>query len=124
MARRIGAAVAGQPIALTVDGAGQLAGPDTGEAHLAITALQPRENAPLDHYLVEASMLPSHLHATISVAEGAHGLIAGLAQLPDLGAIAIGGTIIGSDTRPSAASGMYIATSSSVFGAGASVFNA
>ncbi len=91
----IGAAVAGQPIALTVDGAGQLAGPDTGEAHLAITALQPRENAPLDHYLVEASMVPSHLHATISIAEGAHGLLAGLAQLPDIGAIAIAGSVDG-----------------------------
>ncbi len=91
----IGAAVAGQPIALAVDGAGQIVGPDNGEVHLAITALQPRENAPLDHYLVEASMAPSHLHATISVAEGAHGLIAGLAQLPDLGAIAVAGSVDG-----------------------------
>ncbi|HEX3992593.1 MAG TPA: translocation/assembly module TamB domain-containing protein [Acetobacteraceae bacterium] len=91
----IGPKVAGQPIALAVDGAGQIVGPDNGEVHLAITALQPRENAPLDHYLVEASMVPSHLHATISVAEGAHGLIAGLAQLPDLGAIAIAGSVDG-----------------------------
>lgn len=91
----IGAAVAGQPIALAVEGAGQLTAPDTGEAHLAITALQPHDNAPLDHYLIEASMLPSHLHATLSVAEAAHGLIAGLAKLPDIGSISVGATVDG-----------------------------
>ncbi len=85
----IGAAIAGQPIILAVDGAGEAIAADTGEAHLAITALQPRETAPLDHYLLEASMTPEHLHATVSVAEAAHGLIAGLAKLPDLGAIAV-----------------------------------
>jgi translocation and assembly module TamB len=91
----VGAAVAGQPIALAVDGAGQIVAPDNGEAHLAITALRRRENAPLDHYLVEVSMVPVHLHATVSVAEGAHGLLAGLAHLPDLGAIAIAGSVDG-----------------------------
>jgi len=91
----ISAGVAGQPISLAVDGAGQLAGPDTGEAHLAVTALQRRETAPLDHYLVEVSMMPSHLHATLSIAESAHGLIAGLAKLPDIGPISVGGSIDG-----------------------------
>jgi translocation and assembly module TamB len=91
----IGPAVAGQPIDLALDGAGQVTAPDTGEAHLAITALQARDSAPLDHYSLEASMTPAHLHATVSIAEAAHGLLAGLAQLPDIGAIAIGGSVDG-----------------------------
>src|SRR4029079_17911809 len=91
----IGAEVAGQPIALAVDGAGQITASDAGEVHLAVTALQPRENAPLDHYLVEMSMVPSRMHATVSIAEGAHGLIAGLAQLPDIGAISVAASVDG-----------------------------
>jgi translocation and assembly module TamB len=91
----IGAAVAGQPVSLTVDGAGQVAGPETGEVHLAVTALQTRGDAPLDHYLLEVSMAPSHLHATVSIAESAHGLIAGLAQLPDIGTISARGSVDG-----------------------------
>lgn len=91
----IGPAVAGQPIVLAVDGAGEMVAPDTGEAHLAVTALQPRNASPLDHYLVEAAMTPSHLHATLSIAESPHGLIAGLAKLPDLGAIAVTGSVDG-----------------------------
>ena len=85
----IGPAVAGQPITAALQGAGEIAGRASGEAHLAITALTQRGGAPLDHYLVELSMDPARLHATLSVSESAHGLIAGLAGLPDLGSIAI-----------------------------------
>jgi len=91
----IAPAIAGRPIALAVDGAGEIAARDTGEAHLSVAALQPRADAPLDHYLIEISIDPAHLHATLSVAEAAHGLIAGLAQLPDLGAIALTASIDG-----------------------------
>ena len=100
----IGAAVAGQPVTLAVAGAGEILAPDTGEAHLAVTAPRPsdgapldhsRDGGPLDHYSVELSMNPARLHAALSVAERPRGLIAGLARLPDLGAIAIGASVDG-----------------------------
>jgi translocation and assembly module TamB len=81
--------VAGQPIAVAVQGAGEVLARDTGDAHLAITALTPRGGAPPDHYLLAMSVDPAHLHATLNVEESPRGLISELAGLPDLGSITI-----------------------------------
>ncbi len=97
-----GAAIAGQSVALAIGGSGKIALPDTGDAQLTVTSLEPREGSnrpggagqdadhpPPDRYTVELSMDPSRLHATLAVTEGAKGLIAGIAGLPDLGAITV-----------------------------------
>ncbi len=85
----IAPAVAGQPILVAVQGAGEIVARDTGQAHLAVTALTPRGGAAPDHYLVEMSMDPARLHATLNVEESRHGLISRLAGLPDLGSITV-----------------------------------
>ncbi|MGD0429912.1 MAG: hypothetical protein ABSA58_02365, partial [Acetobacteraceae bacterium] len=76
----VDAAVTGRPIDLTVEGSGDLAGPETGAAH---------DRQVQDHYTVEASMDASHLHATLDVSEAPKGLISSFVQLPDLGAVTI-----------------------------------
>jgi translocation and assembly module TamB len=103
----IAAAVAGRLITLAVDGSGQLTGPENGDAHLTITALDSggvpargpvegaAEGGAPDHYIVDASIDPAQVHATVSVAERSGGLISDLAGLPDLGSVAIAGTVDG-----------------------------
>ena len=114
----VASAVAGRPLVLTVAGSGAFAAPDTGEAHLAVIALAPADRAPAeaapngttakgattkgttvegaaaehgvpDHYVAEVAMYGARVHASLSVVEGPKGLLAGLANLPDLGAIGI-----------------------------------
>ena len=87
----VDAAVTGRAIDLTVEGSGDLAGPETGAAHLVITTIASAapDRQAQDHYMVEASMDASHLHATLDVSEAPKGLISGFAQLPDLGAVTI-----------------------------------
>ena len=86
-------AVAGRPLALSVAGSGALAAPDTGEAHLAITALAPAagpaEHPVPDHYEAELAMYGGRVHASLSIAEAPRGMLSGLANLPDLGPIAV-----------------------------------
>jgi translocation and assembly module TamB len=78
--------VAGQALLLSADGSAAFTASDTGEVHLAITSLAPHEGSPnLDRYTLALSMDVSRLQGTLQVAEGAKGLIAGLAGLPDLG---------------------------------------
>ncbi len=92
----IGPAVAGQPITLTVAGSARVADARDGVAHLSITVPE-ATGAPSsdgidrskDLYLVDATLDSTRLHATLTVAEAPHGLIAGLAGLPDLGWLAI-----------------------------------
>lgn len=91
----LGPAVAGRPVTLAIEGTGEIVAPDTGEAHLAVTASRPADGSPLDHYLLEVSINPAHLRATLSVEESGHGLIAGLGRLPDLGAISIAASVDG-----------------------------
>ena len=47
------------------------------------------------HSIITLSNYRSHIHADLDVAEGARGLLTGLAQLPDLGAITIGASADG-----------------------------
>ena len=93
----VDAAVTGRPIDLTVEGSGDLAGPETGAAHLAITTLARAapDRQVQDHYTVEASMDASHLHATLDVSEAPKGLISSFVQLPDLGAVTINASVDG-----------------------------
>jgi len=89
----IGEAVAGRPIVLTLAGSGDLVASDIGTARLTVTSLEPRE-AP-DRYTLDLAMDRSHLHATLDASEAAKGLLAGLAQLPDLGAVKINASVDG-----------------------------
>jgi translocation and assembly module TamB len=91
----IAAAVSGRPMTLAVDGSARIAGPGTGNGNVTITAPGPADGGPPDHYVVDATVDPSQVHATISVAERPNGLISGLAGLPDLGAVAISATVEG-----------------------------
>jgi translocation and assembly module TamB len=96
----IAAPVAGRPIALTVAGSGSLTASDKGEAHLAVTALPPGDaagEAPQipDHYVAELAMYDSRLHASLAIVEAPRGLLAGLAQLPDLGPIGVAASVDG-----------------------------
>jgi translocation and assembly module TamB len=87
----IGPEVAGYPAVVTVDGSGEIEAQDTGAARLAITSGVHDQ----DHYDIEASVDPSRIHAVLTVAEAARGLLAGLVQLPELGATAIRASIDG-----------------------------
>jgi translocation and assembly module TamB len=93
----IAAAVAGRPITLAVGGNARLTGAENGDAHLAITALDdaPGQAGTADHYVIDATVDPAQMHATMSVEERSGGLISGLAGLPDLGSVTIAGTIEG-----------------------------
>ena len=95
---------ASQTLALTVEGSADLTAPDAGRVELTLHALDTlREDVPAtlgaarggDRYTIEASFDPGHLRATLEAREGARGLLAGLAGLPDLGGITILGAIDG-----------------------------
>jgi translocation and assembly module TamB len=87
---QIGAAVAGQTVLLSATGSGAL--DSTTDAHGSLTVHR------LDgagQYSLDGSITAQNLQATIKAAEPAHGLISGLAGLPDLGPVAIDATLDG-----------------------------
>ncbi|HXT79296.1 MAG TPA: translocation/assembly module TamB domain-containing protein [Acetobacteraceae bacterium] len=89
----IGQPVAGQAVALAIDGSAQVRTLTTGSARIEAHRLDGQGT-----YALDAEIDPAHMHATIKADEPPHGLIAGLATLPDLGALAIDATIDGPRT--------------------------
>jgi translocation and assembly module TamB len=83
-------AVAGLPAALAANGEAHLTAATAGRGMLAITRL----DAP-GSYTVEGDIAPARMVAQLSLQEPAHGLIAGAAALPDLGALAVNASIAG-----------------------------
>ena len=86
----IGAAVAGQNMLLSAAGSGGLDSTTDAHGRLAVHRLDGA-----GRYDLDGSINAQRLRATIKVAEPAHGLISGLAGLPDLGAVAIDATLDG-----------------------------
>jgi translocation and assembly module TamB len=88
-------AVAGHPVTLTAEGSGEVTGPDSGSAHLVVATLPTSQGTIPDRYTIDAALDPARLHAALAVAEGADGLLAGFAGLPDLGPLTIDATVDG-----------------------------
>ena len=86
----LGAALAGAPIALRLDGSLALASLEQGSADLVLRTVA--EDA---RYAVKGSVSPIRIDASVTVREPPKGLISGLAGLPALGAIALDGTLAG-----------------------------
>jgi translocation and assembly module TamB len=88
-AMRVGRLEVGQSV-LGVDGSATLIGTETGQLHLAVRGLDDGATYSLDGNIGAGGI---ELHAT--VAEPAHGLLSRLADLPDLGAIALDANVNG-----------------------------
>jgi translocation and assembly module TamB len=86
----IGAPVAGVAATLELDGSARLPALTEGTAHLAVTRL----DSP-GQYTVNGQVTSTAIQATIKANEPAKGLISEAAHLPDLGAIAIEGSVNG-----------------------------
>jgi translocation and assembly module TamB len=86
----LAAAVAGLPCALSLEGTGRLDSPSTGQVTLTIARLDTA-----GHYQLTASVDAARLHVRAELEEPPHGLIAGVAGLPELGAISIDATLDG-----------------------------
>ncbi len=87
---QIGAAVAGQAFLLSAAGAGALDTATTGHGKLSVNRLDGG-----GQYSLDGSIDAQRLQATIKAQEPAHGLISGLAGLPELGPVAIDATLNG-----------------------------
>jgi translocation and assembly module TamB len=87
---QIAAAVAGRDYMLSAAGAGILNSYTAGRGNLTV-----RQRDGQGQYSLAGSIDPQHLHATIKAAEPAHGLLSGLANLPELGPVAIDATLDG-----------------------------
>jgi translocation and assembly module TamB len=88
------ASVAGQPLALTLRGAGSIGAADSATGHLVLTEL-PAGGQTAASYTLEAAITPAHWRASLAIIEGAHGLIAGLAGVPDLGPMMLTASVDG-----------------------------
>ncbi len=86
----LGPALAGKAVALGLDGSLALASLQQGDADLTLRNLDDAGT-----YRVKGAVDPARIAATIVAREPAHGLISGLAGLPDLGAIALDATLDG-----------------------------
>jgi translocation and assembly module TamB len=80
----VAAAVAQHPVSLSVEGAGELDTLEQGHVRLAAQRLDGAGT-----YDVTGRLDPARIQATVQVREPPHGLIAGLANVPEVGAIAI-----------------------------------
>ncbi len=80
----IAAAVVGTAAAIALDGAAEMSAPDTFQATLQVRRLDGEGS-----YALAAASDPTELHATLTASEPAHGLISGIAGLPDLGAVSV-----------------------------------
>jgi translocation and assembly module TamB len=78
----VGAPVAGVPVAVALDGSGELQTLTQGRV-----ALNVRQLDGAGSYKLDAAMDATGMHATLRATEPAHGMVAGIAGLPDLGAI-------------------------------------
>jgi translocation and assembly module TamB len=86
----IGAPVAGAPAVAALQGSGEASSPTSFTVSLDINRLdQPGS------YRLNGSSDASGVHATLNASEPAHGLVAGLGGLPDLGAITAEATLQG-----------------------------
>ncbi len=86
----VGAPVAGAAAVLALDGNARLASLQDGDADVTIDRL----DAP-GSYAVRGRIDPAHLSATVRLSEPAHGLVAQIAKLPDIGAIALAASVDG-----------------------------
>ncbi len=82
--------VLGAPYALALDGSGRLDSYTAGQGQLAVTRLDAAGS-----YKLDADVNAAQVHLRVEAAEPPHGLIAGVAKLPDLGAISINATLDG-----------------------------
>jgi len=86
----VGAPVAGADYILAVSGAGALQSMSAGAGRLTV-----RQIGGSGHYTVDAAISADHIRTTITANEQAHGLISGLAGLPDIGPIAVNASLDG-----------------------------
>ncbi|HUB44637.1 MAG TPA: translocation/assembly module TamB domain-containing protein [Acetobacteraceae bacterium] len=86
----IGAPVAGKSYVLGVSGAANLQSETAGSGRLTV-----QQMGGSGRYTLTGSISAEHLQATITANEQAHGLISGVAGLPDIGPIAINATLDG-----------------------------
>ena len=89
----IGAPVAGAAAVLALDGSARLASLQDGDADVTIDRLDSPGS-----YVVHGRIDPTHLSANVQVTEPAHGLIAQVAKLPDIGAIGLQASVDGPRT--------------------------
>jgi translocation and assembly module TamB len=87
---RIGKDVAGASAVLSLTGAGSLESLSAGEVRLAIQRLDAG-----GQYSLDGTIDSQTVRATLKVDEPAQGLISGIADLPDLGAIVLDATVNG-----------------------------
>lgn len=87
----VAAPIAGQAMTLTVDGHGWLASSRAGDLH--VTAAVPGRAA--DAYAVDLATAGDRLDGTVRLREDARGLVSGLANLPEIGAIDASVTLAG-----------------------------
>ena len=80
----IGAAVAGRPLAISVDGRASIASPQDGATDVTVTGL----DTPGTLHLA-GKLDPATVHVALTHDEPAHGLLASFAGLPDLGALSL-----------------------------------
>ncbi len=80
----IGAPIAGVPAAIALNGSGELQSLAEGRVSLHV-----RQVDGAGSYAVDGAIDPAALHATLQASEPAHGLVAGIAGLPDLGSLAL-----------------------------------
>ncbi len=80
----IGAAIAGTPVAVALNGSGELTTLTLGHVVLTVRQLDGGGS-----YTLNGSSDATGLHATVQASEPAHSLLAGIAGLPDLGAVTL-----------------------------------
>ena len=86
----VGAAVAGRPYDVAVSGTAALQSMSTGAARLTVQQL-----GGSGRYTVDAAISAARLNVTVTAHEQAHGLISGVAGLPDIGPIAVNASLDG-----------------------------
>jgi len=86
----LGAEVAGTPASLSAEGVAHLASLTDGQAEIALRRLDGEGT-----YMVKGRIDASGLAADVAAREAAHGLLAGIAKLPDLGALDIHAAVNG-----------------------------
>ena len=86
----LGPAVAGAPIAASLDGSAHLASLQDGDANVLLRAADGSGT-----YHLRGHIDPAAIRATLRADEAAHGMVAGLAHLPDLGALGVRASVDG-----------------------------
>ncbi|MBV9782356.1 MAG: hypothetical protein JO264_00915, partial [Acidisphaera sp.] len=92
--------IAGMAAAVSIDGAAHLASLTDGDAALTVQRLDGAGS-----YRVSGRIDAAHIVATVTAQEPPHGLVSGLAGLPDLGALSLNATLDG----PWSATGVKLA---------------